>query len=612
MNSPVPSLRVTKATVASLDIPDKLKKCPQIIEYVRGRVKEVDDMTDEQFAQFGQKISEAWSEWIVALKEAEKKAKSVEEYFQACTKRTIKFNMFWPKFFRTKNVRNKWILKSLISVWIYRWWNSTTPYNKKYNEEFSEWDNKDIAPYIYDEENEDRTIKSHETNYKSWLWEKLHLTWEEIQKLTIEQLDEKANKLLDNAIDHILKYFQENMIGSKLWEKSFKSSYFDKIHSKWENQKTFFELLNLYFVLEKDRIQALKANVKNTDLIKDITIAQFEIQRLFGLAILYNNRDKNHEFENLSQDKEFITWKLKNLLVEDCTIGLRKPEKSNIKDDECPNTVKTMFYITRTSEWTYTVSTDKPSSGEYIVKTLNSAVIRWKTDYFKKNPELIWIKHIMLRTAKDPQSSVDKILIRWLSSFSQIMDHKWIVIVLDSYDNVDKLEELLVNELWTRETSWAEEFRFPWKLNRQTSSSYKVKKWILLVPYKASFFKQKIEELEIHLKNLTEEMKDYCCENPEMDKAIKAIKRTIRYLKTRIKKWNYNLKVEIQVFDIQNYIKAEIDPASPAYHWTYKNNQRNLDVWPILFPSEIYWEEALREFMIPIIEKKYDIEWWEL
>jgi len=97
-----------------------------------------------------------------------------------------------------------------------------------------------------------------------------------------------------------------------------------------------------------------------------------------------------------------------------------------------------------------------------------------------------------------------------------------------------------------------------------------------------------------------------------MDKAIKAIKRTIRYLKNRIKKWNYNLKVEIQVFDIQNYIKAEIDPKSPAYHWTYKNNQRNLDVWPILFPAEIYWEEALRDFMIPIIERKYDIEWWSL
>jgi len=31
-------------------------------------------------------------------------------------------------------------------------------------------------------------------------------------------------------------------------------------------------------------------------------------------------------------------------------------------------------------------------------------------------------------------------------------------------------------------------------------------------------------------------MKNYCCENPEIDNAIKAIKRTIRYLKNRIKK----------------------------------------------------------------------------
>jgi len=604
MNSPAPSMRVTKSTVASLNIPDELKGCPQIIEYIRGRVKEIDDMTDEQFAQFGERISRAWSDWIVALQEAEKKAKSVEEYFQARLKRNIKFKMFWANIFRTKNRKNRQILRSILWVWIYKGNDALVICDKKYDE----W--KGI--FINDEENKERTIKSHETNLKSWLWEKLHLTWEEIQNLTLEQINEKVNKLLNDAINHVTRYFQEGMIGSRLWEESFKSSFFDVIHERWDNQKTFFELLNLYFVLEKDRIYALKEESIDSDWIKDIEMAQFEIQRLFGLAVLYNNRDKNHEFENLSQDKEFITWKLKNLLVEDCTIGWRKPETSNMKDDECPNIVKTMFYITRNNDWTYEISTQKPSSGDYMVKTLSSAIIRWKTDYFKKEPELIWIKHIALRTAKDAESSVDKILIRGLSSFSQIMDHKWIVIVLDSYDNVDKLEDLLINELWTKETSWAEEFRFPWKLNHQTSWSYKVKKWILLVPFKASFFKKKIEELEIHLKNLTEEMKDYCCENPEMDKAIKAIKRTIRYLKNRIKKWNYNLKVEIQVFDIQNYIKAEIDPKSPAYHWTYKNNQRNLDVWPILFPAEIYWEEALRDFMIPIIERKYDIEWWSL
>jgi hypothetical protein len=33
------------------------------------------------------------------------------------------------------------------------------------------------------------------------------------------------------------------------------------------------------------------------------------------------------------------------------------------------------------------------------------------------------------------------------------------------------------------------------------------------------------------------------------------------------------MEVEIQIFDKENYIKAEIDEESPAYHGKYKDSQ---------------------------------------
>ena len=48
--------------------------------------------------------------------------------------------------------------------------------------------------------------------------------------------------------------------------------------------------------------------------------------------------------------------------------------------------------------------------------------------------------------------------------------------------------------------------------------------------------------------------------------ADEQMKKDIEYLKNRLKNLSYNLEVEIQIFDTQSYIKAEIDKNSPAYH----------------------------------------------
>lgn len=593
------SNKVVSAIISSLEIPDELKKHKLVVGYIKKRVVKILDMSSDEIKNLERKLLEIGIKWIEEHEQSEEKRKCIEAYFQARVKRGIKFKMFEYNYFKGKTAQNRRIIRSLLSVWVNKWNQENIPVNKKYDEE--SWEI--VLDYDWK-----RTIFSHEINYKSWLWEKLHLTKKEIEEYSLEKIDEKANKLLLLSIDHVLRYFTDRNMLRKGLQDRFRSSYFDIIHARWENQKTFFELIQLYYKLEKERKLAIKMGYKNdSDKVRDLNMAQFEIQRLFWLAVLYNDRERNHEFENLSQDKDYLRKKLKKILAADCTVDWIKVDWT-MKDNDCPNTARRMVYITKNPDWTYSISYKKPSS-DCFVRTFNSAVMRGKTDYFREKEDMIGITHIALRTTKDPQSSVDKILIRGLSSFSQIMDQKWIVIVLDSEKDMDKLEALLTNELWTRETSWIEEFRYPWKLNHQTSWSYRVKKWIMKIVYKASEVKKWIRELNNHLQVLNREIANSCRPNPDITLAIKEITTLIAYLRTRARQWAYNIEIEVQVFDKDNYIRAEIDSKSPAYHWTYKNYQRTLDVFPVLFPAEIYWENSLRKFMIPIIEKKLNTEW---
>lgn len=59
----------------------------------------------------------------------------------------------------------------------------------------------------------------------------------------------------------------------------------------------------------------------------------------------------------------------------------------------------------------------------------------------------------------------------------------------------------------------------------------------------------------------------------------------------------------MQIFDMEGYIRAELDETSPAHHSRYKQFQQVASL-PLYYPKEIYGEENLTKVMYPIIHEK--------
>lgn len=536
---------------------------------------------------------------ILWLTQEEIREREIDGLFKKCINKKTVFELLNPWTFkfdspRNSNIQFRWLLRTLKSIWVR---------DKAFH--WDEWN---------DTFTRDRRVTNYGINYKSWLWEKLQFTWEEIEKLTISWINYRINKLLALAIEHVNKYFSDKDMITWSLEKEFKSSYYDSIHILWWEQNSAFNLLKIYYRISVILEKLKKNSLKNENRVRELEMAQFEIQRIFWLAALYNDREKNHEFENLAQDRTFIWNKLWEIL--------HWWEKSDRDLDEefilnshniwingnCPNTTNKTVYITKWVDSNYTISNNKPVSWEYIKTDFNSTIMRWRTEFFSETVKQVDIRHIAIRDQKDAASTVDKFLMKHLSSFTEILDQKWIFIVVDSLDDVDKIESILTNELWTRETSWSEPFKLLKQVNELSSNEFQVKKWILKISYKAKDIKQKIKELADNLKLIKLEMAHICEPNEEMQEAIKQLEWLITYLRARAKKWTYNIEVEVQVFDMGNYIKAELDDKSAAYHWKYKYYQRVLDIFPKLFPTEIYWEDTLERFIKPIITRRYDEE----
>ena len=214
------------------------------------------------------------------------------------------------------------------------------------------------------------------------------------------------------------------------------------------------------------------------------------------------------------------------------------------------------------------------------------------------------------------------------------------------------LEKILANELWSKETSWIEKMELVWWHNKNSSSSYSVKKWILKMSYKAKDRKKRMQDMQNEMNKLQwnkdqllelmtkkevelrqkKSLLDKCLEwtwdeliddIDELIELINKIHRSIKenlerinllqehmdYLWKRLKNMSYNIEVEIQIFDVENYLKAEKDVDSPAFHWSYKRYQRVFDIFPKLFPAEVYWEDNLKSVIMPVIDEKFSKEW---
>lgn len=151
--------------------------------------------------------------------------------------------------------------------------------------------------------------------------------------------------------------------------------------------------------------------------------------------------------------------------------------------------------------------------------------------------------------------------------------------------------------------------------NSNTNSKYDSIKAILKVPYKWKLIKKFFADIEILLKQnsrLKNELEKLKIKNKpekklleELEKLIKTennewIKVLFNTLKSNLWKKEYNVEIEIQIFDVNNYFKAEVDTESPAHHDHYKKRQILDWLW-CYFPFEVYWakrlERAISDFV---------------
>lgn len=466
-------------------------------------------------------------------------------------------------------------------------------------------------------ESDEKSYKNYRINYKNWLWKKLMLGKEDRKQKSVEDIEGMATEYITFAIVHIRKFMDlfENYEAENL-----KSEFFETIHSTWKGQKTVYEYIEMIFDLEKSKKEILKKDeyFKNPsryeDILKNIEIWKFEIQRLLWLALLYLDREKNHVHQHIEEDISFIVWKLLEIVPE-----TQKNESVNLKtrvDRPLYPYVKTHhIYWKKWQNWY--IYSDTPKKWFNPLK-MDSLLISWEYRDYKKNKVDVSLKHIAVRGKKSWYSSIEKLIRKWFSSFNEILDHKWFIFVVDNFSEWEKLLRIIENKLWTLRSSWIEEPKSMKELwwNNFTSSDYDCMKWVIKIPYKWKLIKYFFDELDSHMdllnwwlkKSFDELRKKINWIDIENDENIDSIEQMFsslddkriyniyNELKAKFNEKSYNIEVEIQIFDMENYLKAEIDANSRAYHGKYKMRQLTENI-PIYFPEALYWRNNIE---IPI------------
>ena len=485
--------------------------------------------------------------------------KEVEEIVN----KEVEFNILKSDYLDNKNNLYEFI-KTANSFWVWNEFNN----NSTDLEDFSE---------------EDDSKKNYLKNYKEYIWQKLLLTEKEIEDSKIEEIDLRMSEsltLAKNHVFHVMRNFN--------WDaKKFKSVYFDQIHEV----KNIFSLMKFYLWLEKKKWEILK-KIKNWEseenfkfALNQIKIWKFEIQRIFALNSLYIDRNSTLNHKHVEEEKDFLIWKIKDIASEDSRKSFL--DNSTNADNELYNyTRKKDIFWKRDENWKYLIS--ETEKNWYNKITLDSYEIEWRFRKYDKKTVKIKIYHLWNRTSKNSFSTVEKFLRKWFSSFNEILDHKWFIFVVDNYEKEWKnLLKILENEFWTLRTSWTEEPVFMsenW--NKNSNSEYNSLKWIIKFSYKWKKINWFFKDLE---------------KIPWIRKMWK-IFSTIRDLKNKFFNKKYFIETEIQIFDLENYLKAEVDEISPAYHWNYKEYQQISNI-PLYFPNNIYWEENLKNVIKKSLNK---------
>lgn len=527
--------------------------------------------------------------WKVEQKSKDEK---IDEYYNKSKKAIHNYPFLRPLIDeQTWKIRD--LYKTFWSIWV----------NKKTNSSSLDLEDNE---YGYE-----RHFDNHLTNYKIWLWKKLFLSKDFIDEKSVEDIDNIALHFLDRAITHV-NIFYSNF--SPETRNLLKSQYFEQIHN-WEGKKTIFGLIkflkqlkNREYILKREYNKNKRDWINYENVFRELKIAFWEIQRILALTLLYIDREKNQNYQHTPEDIDYIVKKLEkvttNTILNDWTIN---PESPLYHITNSWN-----YYWNKNENWEYEIN-ETPSENSKLVKFEWFNFI-WRIRPYEKDKTQVNAYHILSRMKKLPYSSVDKVIRKNLTTFNQIMDNKWFMIVVKNFEEWKKLIKILENEIWTWETSYIEEVVYMNKdWNKNTNSDYNCLKATMKVPYKWKLIKKFFEKLEEHFKSNAwlmikiRELKKACeAKNPwNIDYKLveeliwneiqnsKELREIYNNLKNKFRKKEYNIEIEIQIFDIQNYFKAEVDEESPAYHWHYKKRQV-LDALMYNCPASIYPEDSIK------------------
>lgn len=493
------------------------------------------------------------------------------------------------------------------------------------------------------DENYEFTQDEFENRYKNWLWNKLNLTKKESEAKTINDIDYKIWEYINKSVSHIRWYISkiDNVIEEHkvVIDPNFhRSPYFESIHKK----TTVSELIKSYYFLDKKKNNTQKENeeiiknnpenynnnskyIENMVSINWIKKALFEIQRILVLARMYYESDETLEHKNLEEEKNFLIWKINTEILK-----IDNVQTDNIVEPDNPFhwlIIPTRYFFYK--KWDEYINSQLPIYQEWYKfiweEKLNTKKVVWNNTTafsdkkFENNENTIEVDvlHMSFRGNKWWASSADKMLRKDLTLPWEILDKKWLIFVVKTPYDATKLEKILAKNLSSWDIWWAEPMKYSkdWlKNNSNTNASYNSKKWILYIPYKWKLKKESINNLE---KNYKDTISYYESEleklnwekfSQENEQRKDEIHKELNHIKKVRSKSSHNIPVEIQIFTLEEYIKAEIDNSSPAYHGHYKLQQEILEVFPKLFSKEIYWETKIKDIMRPILKKKLDIK----
>ncbi|MDD4151294.1 MAG: hypothetical protein PHR68_01650 [Candidatus Gracilibacteria bacterium] len=471
--------------------------------------------------------------------------------------------------------------------------------------------------------NKEKSYKNYEENYKNWLGKKLLLGKEDRKEKSVEDIENIARLYITSAIEHIkefTKIFKEDELNN------LKSEFFETIHTTGSEQKTVYQYIEMLFSLEKSKKDLLKRSeyIKNPakfeTFIKNIEIGKFEIQRLLGIALLYLDREKNHVHQHIEEDVSFIIGKLLEIVPES--------EKNDfVKLNTSVDRPLYPYVNTYNKYWKKTnngyIYKNSNKKGYKLLKMDGLLISGEYRDYNEKKVD-VELKHISIRGKKSGFSSIEKLIRKGFSTFNEILDQKGFIFVVENFDEGKKLIKIIENKLGTLRSSWVEEPKNIGKCggNNFTSSDYDCMKGIIKIPYKGKLIKHFFDILDSHMNLLDKGLKDSFMElkstinglnieNEENFEKLeyffgklndKNILNIYHELKSKFKEKSYNIEVEIQIFDMENYMKAEIDKNSPAYHGKYKMRQLTENI-PIYFPKELYGEKNIKHPISRIVKE---------